>query len=99
MLCVQLITSPYYFHVYILENGEYTGAGRFCDTKDEMFCKYHNVSSIERRAMFFITFYLKGRKLCTTIQEAEDADTARMNAEFTLVCKGVEYDDFSVEEI
>lgn len=49
--------------------------------------------------MFLITFYLKERKLCTTLQEAEDADTARMNAEFALVCKGVEYDDFSVEEI
>lgn len=49
--------------------------------------------------MFLITFYFKGRKLCTTLQEAEDADTARMNAEFALVCKGVEYDDFAVEEI
>ena len=49
--------------------------------------------------IYLITFYNKGEKLCTRLEKAENEDTALMNAEFGLICNGIEYDDFKVELI
>lgn len=49
--------------------------------------------------IYLITFYFKRKKLCTRLEKGENEEEALMNAEFNLICKGVEYDDFKVELI
>ena len=49
--------------------------------------------------IFLITFYIKGKKLCTRLEKVENEEEALMNSEFSLICNGIEYDDFKVELI
>lgn len=51
--------------------------------------------------MFLITFYNKGKKICSCIKEGTTLEDAMLKAEFNLICKysNIEYDNLIAEKI